>query len=1015
MKNLFLKVVLMILTLTMLVSIGITVSAMEYRDDGYWANEAIDAAITNGLLQGKENGNIDSEANLTRAEMAAIMVRAFGASVKADVSQYVDIDPSAWYYDEFSKAVQMRVFEGDGTGYMHPNDNITREEVFTVVARAMVLSDTNHSVLNKFGDANQISSWARDYMSILTQKSYVNGDNLGNVNPKAYITRAEFAQLMYNIYKTYYLKTGSYSDTVDTACVMINTESVNLTNVVVKGDLIIGDGANLSTIKLTNVTIEGRLLVRGAARIELKKTTVGEMVVVNNYNSVVHFDNYRYEKVFDGIIENTKATFKQRSGGGGTVTSPYVTVTFIDNGSVVGTVELAPGNSMADENESFPNVSWSENGYVKDTNISPIYTGDKAYTHTVNWGWWYNPTTLNNPTTLQWEEFTKDTKVNDNIEVSLRVKKFATWVYADIKPDGFPFAAYYETDTRFVDTLKDILYSDSPLEALKKSGYWDTVKEKLANYKLIDSIDLNDNIEMQNIMIKFSQVLGGEKQTREFIIETAKETFGKNTELTDAFTEYVVKVIESSDPSKVIELLEKAIIHEIDYDANSLPTIKEMLKKVLADENAFKAVYESIIGQYPGSLTDAQKEIVIEETCNLLETNSVDRTKVVDIAVEYLITPAHRSELEYLIEYSMTYLNNHPEERNLMVEDIIDEIYSAELDTLVDELVNKDQFTVTSKISFVAEGLKDKLLTDYSYDSFIAAQIPEKLKKVFEIYPESKVKDIYGKAVGKVTDQVDAALAAINADPAAIAKIDSGLTAVFNPVTDVYKPLYEGVLNFIEDKTNGYYFYYDENEYLQEFIKLLSPDSLFEYVGNQSETLSGYKLRTLEEYYDLVEALVFLGDDAILWYYEDENVRDEVERVTDSYQKLILKYVNVVADILDRYAKDGTLPNQKLSPIEQAIKNKYPKLVNDIVAWYKDSDINKDYNNEDFQKVQDKVRKAFEYVNITTDEFFDLILNNKRLEDIDKLDKYFEKLGDDKYKLEAKGNIMEFLRELVYA
>ena len=61
-----------------------------------------------------------------------------------------------------------------------------------------------------FADSANIPDWAKGYMSILTQKSYVNGDNLGNANPKKNITRAEFAQLMHNIFRNYYSKADTY-------------------------------------------------------------------------------------------------------------------------------------------------------------------------------------------------------------------------------------------------------------------------------------------------------------------------------------------------------------------------------------------------------------------------------------------------------------------------------------------------------------------------------------------------------------------------------------------------------------------------------------------------------------------------------------------------------------------------------------------------------------------------------------------------------------------------------------
>jgi len=346
MRNLFLKVVSFVAILLLIAAVGTTVSAYEYPDEGYWANEAIDAAIENGLLRGKDDGKMHSEDNLTRAEMAAIMVRSFGATIEADISNYSDLKPSAWYYKDFAKAVQMKVFEGDGSGKMRPDDFITREEVFTVVARALVLNDTNYAALDKFNDKSQISDWAKGYMSILTQKSYVNGDNLGNANPKKNITRAEFAQLMHNIFRNYYSKADTYADFTNSRSTMVNVGDVTFKNATVNGDLVIGDGNAKGTIRLENVKIKGRLLVRGSQRVELVNTTVDEMVVVNNYNTVVHFDNYRDEAVFDDIVLNTEATFKEKAtepvkptpggvggggGGGTTETTGYKVEYYIQN------------------------------------------------------------------------------------------------------------------------------------------------------------------------------------------------------------------------------------------------------------------------------------------------------------------------------------------------------------------------------------------------------------------------------------------------------------------------------------------------------------------------------------------------------------------------------------------------------------------------------------------------------------------------------------------------------------
>ena len=324
----------------------VTVGASTYPSEDYWATEALNAAVKNQILYGKENGNLDPEANLTRAEMAAIIVRAFGANIKTDISRFYDVSSSQWYYDDIAKAVHMGVFVGDVGNTMRPDDPIIREEAFTVLARALVLSSSDYSSLNRFTDSWNISEWAKEYLSILAKKGYVNGNQNSEITPKDNITRAEFAQFMHNIFKTYFVTAGTYSSTgADSS--LIRHENINLSNLTVPGDLVIGDGANLSTVTLTNVKIQGRLLVRGAAQVKLVNVTVGENVVVKNINSNVHFDNYRTETVFNNINIITSATFKTDAtgggggggGGGGSITPPPIpltaTVTLNADGGIV--------------------------------------------------------------------------------------------------------------------------------------------------------------------------------------------------------------------------------------------------------------------------------------------------------------------------------------------------------------------------------------------------------------------------------------------------------------------------------------------------------------------------------------------------------------------------------------------------------------------------------------------------------------------------------------------------------
>ena len=64
-------------------------------------------AVENGLLGGVTDTTIAPQGKLTRAQMATIINRAFGATAQASLSGYTDVASNAWYYSDMAKAVQM--------------------------------------------------------------------------------------------------------------------------------------------------------------------------------------------------------------------------------------------------------------------------------------------------------------------------------------------------------------------------------------------------------------------------------------------------------------------------------------------------------------------------------------------------------------------------------------------------------------------------------------------------------------------------------------------------------------------------------------------------------------------------------------------------------------------------------------------------------------------------------------------------------------------------------------------
>ena len=228
-----------------------------------WYAEAVSSAVDNGLLYGKSSTIIDPNGDMIRAEMAAIINRSFGCYKAADISQYKDVAKSKWYYKDVALAVQMGTYNGRSNSSMAPDSPITRQEAMTVVARALELDYDSYSKtdLSAFSDRSEISGWALPYVRAMVGADYIHGR--GKVlAPLDNITRAEFAQIFYNIIGTYIVSKGTYDKDIK-GSVLVRTDDVELKNMTVDGDLIIGCGAADGKITLDNVTVKGRLLVWG--------------------------------------------------------------------------------------------------------------------------------------------------------------------------------------------------------------------------------------------------------------------------------------------------------------------------------------------------------------------------------------------------------------------------------------------------------------------------------------------------------------------------------------------------------------------------------------------------------------------------------------------------------------------------------------------------------------------------------------------------------------------------------
>lgn len=289
-------------------------SFVDMPGETHWAYEALSSAVQNGILRG-ENQHLYPAQNLTRAEMAAIINRVFGAEEQADIARFTDVQTSDWFYADLAKAVGMGTFVGDGS-LMNPNQVMSRQDVMLVLARALKLDTADTSNLNAYTDCAQIADYAKGAVAAMLKAGYISGFTDQTFRPQDSLTREQMAQILYNIFEKYINVSGTYTGD-QSGNVIVNVPGVTLKDTTIAGDLIIGDGVGNGTVTLDNVTVQGRVLVRGGGENSLRivnNSNVGSVIVTKSASGklrILSSDGARVDMVYvdDGqdtlILEGT--------------------------------------------------------------------------------------------------------------------------------------------------------------------------------------------------------------------------------------------------------------------------------------------------------------------------------------------------------------------------------------------------------------------------------------------------------------------------------------------------------------------------------------------------------------------------------------------------------------------------------------------------------------------------------------------------------------------------------------
>ena len=166
--------------------------------------EAVEYCYEQGLVSGLTNTEFGPDANIRRGDFLLMLYRAAGSPEVTSLPDFPDVAPTDYYAAAIAWAQENGLASGMEDGTFAPNINVTREQAFTLLRRALpqlniLCADADLSILRSaYNDADTIADYAKPHIATLTVQGLVNG-TVGAVSPQGNLTWAQTAALLYRL------------------------------------------------------------------------------------------------------------------------------------------------------------------------------------------------------------------------------------------------------------------------------------------------------------------------------------------------------------------------------------------------------------------------------------------------------------------------------------------------------------------------------------------------------------------------------------------------------------------------------------------------------------------------------------------------------------------------------------------------------------------------------------------------------------------------------------------------
>ena len=170
----------------------------------HWAYTAISDMAEKGIIAGFKDGNFKPNAPVTREQFAKMMVLTLNIPIKdVKTATFKDVNTNYWSYKYVEAAKNYLVGYNKTTGlYFKGQDKAKREDIAGALVKAKGYANLKVDIKRLpalFKDSNKITGSLKAYIVTAFDKGIIKGYSDKTFRPQGTLTRAEAAQILYNL------------------------------------------------------------------------------------------------------------------------------------------------------------------------------------------------------------------------------------------------------------------------------------------------------------------------------------------------------------------------------------------------------------------------------------------------------------------------------------------------------------------------------------------------------------------------------------------------------------------------------------------------------------------------------------------------------------------------------------------------------------------------------------------------------------------------------------------------